>query len=126
MTSVVESQMEELNEAVKKYTPKSTGAVLYNLCEPVLVALSLGCSLQFADIVTMVYVIIDIGAITPNILSVRFEVIKAKLILTWVKFGLALISISLKVVACIYFTPDSDKFFYAHGRFLGFYTKKND
>ena len=123
MTSVLNSQVEELTELTKKYTPKSTGAVVYNLCEPVLVALSLGCSLQFANIITMVYVIIDICAITPMILSTRFEIIRTKLVLTWVKFGLAIVSIALKVTACFYYKPGG--WIAKEGRFLGFYEKKD-
>jgi len=99
--------MEEFQEMIKIYTPKSTSAVLYNLCEPILVASSLGISLQFANCVTMVYVIIDMCAITPMILNTKFEVIQAKLIMTWIKFGIALVSIGLKVYASIAATPNS-------------------
>lgn len=69
----------------------------------------------------MVYVLIDICAITPMILSTRFEVIKAKLVMQWVKFGLATISIILKVIGSVVFKPG--KWLANHGEFLGFYTK---
>jgi uncharacterized membrane protein len=100
------SNIEEITDKVTKNMPRSTGAILYNLQEPVLVALSLGISLQFANCITIVYVIIDICALAPMILSKEFEVIKAKLIVTWVKFGLAIVSIGVKVAGCLYY----DKF----------------
>ena len=70
----------------------------------------------------MIYVVIDICAITPMILSTKFEVIKAKLVMTWVKLGIAFISIILKIVATFYYNKNPDGKL-AASKFLGFYVK---
>ena len=120
------SIIENLNDQIKKYTPRSTYAVSYNLFEPLLIALSIGISLQLANCITMIYVVIDICAITPMILSTKFEVIKAKLVMTWVKLGIAFISIILKIVATFFYNKNPDGTLITSAKFLGFYVKSGE
>lgn len=80
------------------------GIVMFNLCEPLLIAFIMATSIEVAEIGTSLYLLITLGVMTPCLLTSNLKLVKLKYYLAYALIGLPIFFIFLKMWLYVPFT----------------------